>query len=149
VISRHKQLNLHAPELGVYGDCARTAYACLLGLHPLEVPHFLIDNPPADEFCKRQRDWLASRGLTEIALPMGAETFDEVLRTMGCLNPDVHYLVTGMGRAGCQHVVICYGNRLEWDPSRTDSGIIGPCSDGFFWLGFLAPLSLQNSAQPA
>ena len=45
------QLHKHDPANGVYGDCGRTAIACLLDLHPS--PHFWngekADNPTADE----------------------------------------------------------------------------------------------------
>ena len=38
------QLNKHDPANGVYGDCGRTVIACLLDLHPSEVPHFWDGN---------------------------------------------------------------------------------------------------------
>jgi len=37
----HKQLiTNHNPESGIFGDCQRTAIACLLDKHPSDVPHF-------------------------------------------------------------------------------------------------------------
>ena len=40
---KQKQIYRHLPEAGQIGDCARTVIACLLDLHPCEVPHFTRD----------------------------------------------------------------------------------------------------------
>jgi hypothetical protein len=35
----HKQRFRHDPANGIYGDCWRTAIACLLDIQPEEIPH--------------------------------------------------------------------------------------------------------------
>ena len=51
----HKQLNRHRPEEGVFGDCYRTAIACLLDLRPQDVPH-VADTSTMAEQDRRMRD---------------------------------------------------------------------------------------------
>lgn len=54
----HKQLNKRDPENGVFGDCYRTAVACILDKHPSEVIHSVVcykgkaihDPHPSDDF---------------------------------------------------------------------------------------------------
>lgn len=48
------------------GDCYRTAFACLLDLHPLEVPHFA----ETDEWWDATQAWAKSRGAQVIYLPL-------------------------------------------------------------------------------
>ncbi len=42
---QHRQLFLHEPERRSFGDCHRTALACLLNLPPEEVPPQPIPDP--------------------------------------------------------------------------------------------------------
>jgi hypothetical protein len=59
----YKQLVKHDPFNGQYGDCARTAIACLLNMHPSEVEHFLEDGCADGEvFWRRVNGWLSARG---------------------------------------------------------------------------------------
>ena len=59
----HKQLIKHDPENGQWGDCGRTAIACLLDLHPSDVPHFWEGPERADRDPETEcRKWLAERG---------------------------------------------------------------------------------------
>lgn len=138
----NKQLNLHDPAAGVIGDCWRTCIACLLDKSPSDVPHF-VDGcwDDAATAARRTRQYLATLGLNFIEYPMQAELTD-VLRSVGSINPDQHYLLSGNSRNGTGHTVVCYNDQIVWDPSRDESGIVGPMDDGLFWIVWLTPLAL-------
>jgi hypothetical protein len=120
-----KQSNRHDPDNGVWGDCHRAAVASILRL-PLEaVPHFCDGGPDADEFVRRERNFLTSVGLFAVEFAWAAD-LDEVLATMGERYDGIHYLLGGWSRTGCNHTVVCCGRRIVHDPSLDDSGIIGP-----------------------
>ena len=36
----HQLVTEYRNDEGVYGDCGRTVIACLMDMHPSEVPHF-------------------------------------------------------------------------------------------------------------
>lgn len=138
-----KQLNRHDPENGVLGDCYRTAIACLLDLKPEDVPH--IHEHLGAMNMQDQQDlmsaWLRGRDLVEITVPCdGALELQTALEVMARWSMGTHYMLTGQSRTGCNHVVICKGAEIVWDPSLNDSGIIGPCDDGYYWFGFLGNL---------
>lgn len=138
-----KQQFKHDPANGVYGDCHRAAIATALGLPLAAVPHFGDGDPPADEFFAREAVFLASHGLRSVQLPVdGLIRLDETLSMVERLNGDVVYLLGGMSRTGVNHTVVCKGGAIAHDPSLTDSGITGPCSDGYYWLTFFAPADL-------
>jgi hypothetical protein len=146
-VTPRKQLLRHRPEEGVYGDCHRTALACLLDLDPLEVPHFLHDNCGATEFNRRVDEWLASRGFCQANVAyQGTLSVEQVLQIAELASPGVYCLLGGESRTGCNHTVIACDGKIAWDPSFLDSGIVGPCSDGLYWITFLLPLSMRKAA---
>lgn len=135
-----KQLNRHDPENGVYGDCYRTVIACLLDLKPEEVPHVHEHNGSMN--MQDQQDmmnaWLEARGMVEVSVACdGSIGLETALEVMARWSMGTRYMLTGMSRTGCNHVVVCKGREIEWDPSLNDSGIVGPADDGYFWFGFL------------
>lgn len=133
-----KQLYLHDPANGQLGDCFRTALACLLDLEPEEVPHFFATTKQYKTGIKKSNEWLANRGLYLISIPYLNEDVQAILDTIGGINPGLHYILTGESRTGVNHNVICLNNKVVWDPSLTNAGIIGPCKpDGMFWVDFL------------
>ncbi|MBT2142704.1 MULTISPECIES: hypothetical protein [unclassified Rhodanobacter] len=139
-----KQLYRHKPEEGQIGDCFRTSIACLLDLEPAAVPHFGVSDFDASGRAAKHSQtaeaeaWLAERGLAQVHVAYGGE-LDDVLAAVGSLNPKAYYLLGGRSRTGVNHAVIGCGNRIAWDPSLTDAGIVGPCSDGLFWVTFIVP----------
>lgn len=138
-----KQLNRHDPENGVLGDCYRTVIACLLDLKPEEVPH--VHEHVGALNMQDQQDmmnaWLAARGLVEVVVPCAGDLeLQTVLEIMARWSMGTHYMLTGYSRTGCNHVVICKGAEIIWDPSLNDSGIIAPADDGYYWFGFLGNL---------
>lgn len=135
----HKQRYLHKPEENIYGDCCRTSVACLLDIHPEEVPHWghpdVCDSKKWNEF---REEWLRLNYCTSmVAIPLLLETKEEALHFMKQLNPDIYYLLSGKSKTGVNHVVICLNDKIVHDPSINESGIIGPCNDGFFWVSLL------------
>lgn len=131
-----KQLIPHDPDNGQEGDCWRAAYASLLGLPIKSVPHF-AENYQSDEVCKEKADaFLESKGLKRIVMPVQGELAG-ILETMACHNPGIPYLLTGNSSLGCAHCVLCQDNDIIFDPSSRDTGIVGPCDDGLFWIEIL------------
>jgi hypothetical protein len=141
----HKQRFRHDPDNGVYGDCHRTALACLLDLVPEDVPHFGHGAPEGEEFNRRIDEWLATRGLCQASVAYGGE-LQHVLDAVQRGGPGVYFLLGGTSRTGCNHTVIGCDGAIAWDPSLNDSGIVGPCSDDFYWVTFLVPLAMRKAA---
>ena len=144
----HKGLVKHEPPHS-YGDCMRTAIACLLEVHPLDVPHWYEDGlawEDDDGFSiqhGKMKQWLHDQGLLLIghAYKCDDEVFplENVLLNMAVLNPDEFYILAGESKTGCAHVVICQNDEIIWDPSPGNPGIIGPQPhDGYYHVEFLA-----------
>lgn len=139
-----KQLFRHEPEKGVYGDCHRTAIACLLDLEPDQVPHFAEAFEDAEKFNSLVDEWLESRGWCAVSTAYRSR-LEEVLRVQQFINPGVYYMLGGKSRTGCGHSVIACGGQIVWDPSLDDSGIVAPFdSDGLYWVTWLVPLSMRR-----
>lgn len=129
-----KQLNRHDPANGIYGDCHRAAIAAVLEMAPADVPHFMDGTPgkgDAPEAHELVRAWLLERGIYPIN-----SSLEDVLNTLGVVNPHTYCLLGGQSRTGCNHTVVVKGDEIVCDPSQTDAGIIGPCDDGYYWVTF-------------
>lgn len=137
----HRQRFLHDPDNGVFGDCMRTAIACVLDLEIEEVPHFNEGGPDGKEFCRRVGEFVASRGLSIFTVPYSGEGgLGPVLESIGHYNPSAIYLLSGEATRGANHVVVCRGGEILHDPHPSDDGLIGPCQpDGFYWVEILVP----------
>ena len=139
----HKQLNRHDPANGVYGDCFRTALACLLDLdQPAALSNF------AERSFKEGTDIVAlanielvPRGYYFFEMPLVGD-LDQLLMNAERHFPDVRWLLTGMSRNQVNHVVVCHGGKIIHDPSQDESGIVGPTTDGNYWVGFVVPDTL-------
>lgn len=133
-----KQLFLHKPEEGQIGDCWRTCIACLLNKRPEEVPHF-TSNSWGDYSATRKStlEYLATLGLSCIEYPVASSVLDDVLSSTHLINPYHYFILSGNSKNGTGHSVICLDSRIVWDPSLDDSGIVGPMSDGYFWISWL------------
>ncbi len=134
---RQKQRFAHNPAQGSFGDCLRTAIACVLDLDRDEVPHFNDGSSDTEKCGERANAWLASHELVLIAVPYPGEMpMAELLAQQEILNPGIHFLLSGMSRTGVNHCVVATSKGIDWDPSLADAGIIGPCDDGNWWLDF-------------
>lgn len=141
----HKQLFNHNPEVGVYGDCFRTAVACLLDVEPADVPHRheKISGAEQDALVG---DWLRERGLFLVTWAYHgtgeyALSQKDALEYACGLHRGVHHLFSGKSGNGHDHVVIAKNGKIIHDPSRNDAGIVGPCSDGYWWVNFIGKMT--------
>lgn len=135
-----KQKHYHRPEEGEYGDCHRTCLANLMGVDRDSVPNFGEHYGDSEKFFEAERQWLLSQGLATVQVGYdGSLSLQQVLDTMGALNPGIYYLLGGTSASGVGHSVIGLGNRIVFDPSLNDSGIVGPMEDGRYWIQFLVP----------
>lgn len=145
-----KQLNRHRPAEGVYGDCHRTALAIVLNMDAKDVPHFMDGTPGtgnAEDAHDRIEAWLNARGICTInVLFPGEVPRDEVLQTVSLTNHRSVpvFILGGMSKNGVNHSVVCCDGKIACDPSQDDSGIVGPCDDGFYWLTFFGTLLATN-----
>lgn len=130
-----KQRFKHDPENGVYGDCHRTAIATVLGIDRDDVPHFGDGDPPAEEFFRREAEFLKRFNLRTVVVPFG-DKLQNVLDFAQHANGDTPYLLGGTSKTGVHHTVVGRGNAIAHDPSTTDAGIVAPCKDGYYWLSF-------------
>ncbi|MDP3228476.1 MAG: hypothetical protein Q8N13_10945 [Acidovorax sp.] len=144
----HKQLFHHKPEEGIYGDCHRTAIACVLDKAPQDVPDFGVHFNDGKQFESAVKAYLETQNLFPFSIAFPPD-LPALLEYMGNINPGVHYLLSGRSKTGVNHSVVCLGNAIIWDPSLTDAGIVGPCDDGYFWVLVLAQHNAMKSSKPA
>lgn len=130
-----KQRNRHRPEDGVYGDCHRAAVASILELAIDDVPHFMDGDPDLAEYNRRETTFLKSRGMVRIMIAYPSK-LDDVLMTMEALNPGTHFILGGNSKNGCGHSVVACDGAIVHDPSLDESGIVGPMSDGNYWVTY-------------
>jgi hypothetical protein len=129
-----KQRFRHKPAEGIIGDCHRAAIASILELDLDDVPHFAEDDPPADVFHHRCREWLFSQGITPVDIIFDGSSLEDVLTLMHHLNPNLHYILGGKSKNGCGHSVVACNGKIVHDPALDESGIVGPMSDGYYWI---------------
>lgn len=141
-----QQRFLHKPDDGVYGDCHRACIASLLELALDEVPHFGDGLPEPLEFNRRVDAFLKSQNLVSVGSAYDC-TLDHLFRIMKIVNPGAFYLLGGTSKTGVNHTVIGYEDKIVHDPSITQSGIVGPCNDGFLWVTFLAYQPGRNECE--
>lgn len=129
-----KQLFRHNPP-DTHGDCYRTSIAAILGLPSDAVPHWQFDT--AGEQQQAATAWLQERGMGFVVVMYGGSSVDEVAAAVDSANPGRPALLTGESRNGVNHCVVIQHGRIVCDPSQDDSGIVGPASDGLFWIEYI------------
>lgn len=140
----HKQKFLHDPDNGVYGDCARTALACLLDMEPEYVPHFMYGSPPVEEFNCRRNAWLRAQGLGIVQFAIVADSLEDVVHNLGPnWMPGLRYMLSGRSPRGTNHVVVVEGDKIH-DPAIPGGDLVGPCDDNYWWIEVLVPLSIHG-----
>ena len=154
-----KQLFRHRPAEGIFGDCHRTAIACVLDMDAKDVPHFMDGSPgksdgpgeteKANDANDRVEAWLNERGIATINMAFdGKMPLQDILSTVANINRSRPvFILGGMSRNGVNHSVVCCDGEIVCDPSLDDSGIVGPCDDGWWWLTFFG--LLQATARSA
>lgn len=140
----HKQLIRHDPDNGQWGDCWRTAVACLLDMPPADVPHLNGPDYTQGQQSIEMRAWLAERRLTlfDFAWP-GDQPLDMLLASLVHVVGDrpLHFMVSGTSPRDTVHVVIATIGGVVHDPHPDGGGLIGPVEDGNWWIGFLGALT--------
>lgn len=129
-----KQKFKHDPANGVFGDCHRTAIAMILNLDRDLVPHFMDGVMPGaatahvDEAIAA---FLADYGLEEVSFPlMGDLSLESVLKhiRVWCKAP---VILGGESTTGVNHSVVVHRGEIH---NPNDAPLIGPCSDGLWWV---------------
>lgn len=138
-----RQLIQHDPDNGKHGDCHRTCWAVIFDLNPEDVPHF-CDGDVID-WKAEERAWLASRGLAPVTIGYNNAGLDLILTTLAYASPGVPCILGGKSSLGCNHSVVVLDGEIFCDPSG--NGIVGPMSDGFWWITFAAPLPTPVEAE--
>lgn len=134
----YKSLVQHDPENGIWGDCYRVGIAWLLQIPPEDVPHFYENGPDnPEEACAQAKAFVREHGYELVVIAYEAKPAT-VMASISHYSPQARYLLTGLSGKypDTNHVVCCKGTSIEVDP--TDSGINGPCTDGYTWIEFLS-----------
>lgn len=156
MITRYRQLHRHAPDEGLIGDCWRTCIACILGLKPQQVPHFVEQayhshGIKTEQHVVLANEWLKGRNLTLLQFAVFATDQGFINR----LPPHVPYILTGAGDSsdGMLHCVVARGAReILWDPSPWRVEELKPVSNDeghppYYWLDFLVPINLAANPE--
>jgi len=120
----------HNPGKGVYGDCVRTAIACLLDLERDEVPQFNDgvagwSAAERDEVISRVREYLAPRR-TLWCFERSSQEPREVRRWVARRNPECTYLLLGGTKhEEINHLVLCQGEEVVWNTCRNADIVSG------------------------
>jgi hypothetical protein len=138
MVKQQKQLLKHDPENRVWGDCHRTALAALFGMDAKDVPHFNEGGPDPDEFKRRERAWLLTRGFKTIEIAFEC-TLKILFEIMAINARGAFWLLGGTSRNGSNHTVLCKGGKIVCDPSQNDSSIVAPLDVGYYVATFLVP----------
>lgn len=146
----NKQLNRHDPDNKISGDCYRTAIACVLNKKPEEVPHvFDFDEdggwPSGADGNKAMDEYLKTLGLCLIRVPYTGGELEVILDSQSTLNPSSEFVLSGESKNGVNHCVVAARGKIIWDPSIDNSGIVGPCDDGYWWLEFIG-VNMESEA---
>lgn len=138
---QQKQKFKHEPEIGHYGDCDRTSLACILEIPRDNVPNWAEKYwGDCSTWAAERKAWLKSIGYALASMYYKDCSLDELLNYVGHFNSDVYWLLTGCSKNGTNHVVICLGDKIVWDPAIDNSGIVGPTDEGFFYVEFIVPI---------
>lgn len=130
---------LHDPENGKYGDCLRACIASLLELDADDVPHFHHDDPGGEEANRRMYEFLEGRGYVPFwSFFDGGASLDEILNAMQVHNFDVYYLLYHKTMSEMDHVVICKGGVVDFNPAWYPTTVAGPNSSGAWGVMVIA-----------
>lgn len=145
-MEKYKQIFIHDPENGIFGDCYRTCIACLLNVTPDVVPHNHSWGKPGEQIELVNKFLIERYDLKMIGMPIIAidGNLESIFNFVHYTLKDIRYILTGESKNGVNHSVICLNGEIIHDPSHNNSGIVGPCNDGYFWIEFLLPYSIHG-----
>lgn len=142
-VQPRKQRFRHRPDEGEYGDCHRTAIAAILGMPTEDVPHFFDRGQTGDDAYGEINRFLTDRGLASITIIYTGENWQQVAEAVHGMNPGWPALLSGTSANDVNHTVVIQQGEIVCDPSLDDSGIVGPCDDGFYWVVFIVAVPFQ------
>ena len=137
-MQRLTQANLHKPAEGIFGDCARTCMAMILGLDRDSIPNFGVHYDDNAAWGKAVDDFLRPLGLSEVAIPVQASSWQEAASFIQRLNQGIPFVLGGISLTGVRHAVVISPDGQMYDPSINSSGIVKECEDGYYWIWFYA-----------
>ena len=141
-----KQKNRHRPEEGLIGDCHRTCVAMILDLDKEQVPNWVEETGDDERLFRQLSDqWLRAYGYATVHVGFAC-TWEELGSYMLAMNPGVYYILGGESRSGVNHSVVAVNDVIAVDPSLNDSGIVGPCDDGLYWITIFTPIAFTVQA---
>jgi len=82
-------------------------------------------------------EYLKPLGLCEDQTALTGE-LQGVLDWMLAVNPNAAWILAGRSPRDVNHSVVCKGGEIIHDPSMDGGDVVGPCSDGFYWVSFIA-----------
>lgn len=141
---KHHQVYTHNPDTKTYGDCMRTAIACLLDKRPEEVPHFLWDGCDGEEFNRRIDAYLETQGLSLVCIAFTGCSVQETMDILAAGNPNTRFLISGQSERGTNHVVVACNGDVEHDPHPSGVGLCSPLDCGQVHAEFLVPRSIHR-----
>ena len=137
----HYQKYQHDPENGTYGDCFRTALACIMDLQRDDVPHFMdgVNDCDKDKTWERINTWLKENHQSALFFVAYSDSdLSNLLQSMKILNPGIPYLLAGQSVRGFAHQVVACDDKIIWCPADGKDGkLIGPCDDGYYWVNLV------------
>lgn len=143
-LQRQHQAFGHHPEQGVFGDCWRTAVACVLRIERDLVPHAqrALDDPV--EWAKWTEKVLRGLGIRQVDMPFtGPEGVElpAMIEWAWGIGGGRPFILSGLSPRKVNHSVAVLGPRDVHDPSPGGGGLIAPCEpDGYYWASFLFSL---------
>lgn len=139
-----KQAFRHDPANGVYGDCHRTCIATILGVPRDSVPNFGEHINSVELFRRDVDNFLAKKGLCETSTAFDCD-LETLMMIMNVQNPHAVWILGGLSPRGFNHSVVCAAGRILHDPFMDEvaTPIVGPCTDGFYWVSFIAMRATQ------
>lgn len=139
MIELQKQAFKHRPENGIDGDCTRTCVAMLLGVQRDQVPHEHGANSPEDYAAWKERisAMFGIRFVTIALPPQDGWTLADYCEFALGRGQGMPLMLGGYSGNGTNHSVVIDADGTIRDPAQDDSGIHGPCTDGFYWLEWI------------
>lgn len=106
----------------------------VIGAQRDQVPHIYDNDCPSQEAEKIMREFLALNGLVQIDFALQAESLQLILESREHFAPGTPYVLGCSSPKGDHSVAVKDG--LIYDPSITSSEIIGPMSNGYYWVSY-------------
>jgi hypothetical protein len=97
-------------DKGQIGDCVRAVTASILELDPLEVPHFVKEQPGSDWY------EMIDHGIKPIMVTGPWKKHPP--------KPLGYYLASGPANRGCKHIVIMKDGNVVHDPHPSNAGLL-------------------------